>query len=143
MTKLILTAFAAVALSTIVSSAEAKLATNGANLNGVALNGVQVDGIQVRQPSVKAVILPTGEILELRSAISLRGDEMTKLFFAALTVAALSAAASTAYAGGTGYTSTIGWGCHTCGTQLTGIAVDRLSIETINAVILPSGEVAE
>jgi hypothetical protein len=71
MTKLVLATFTAVALSTIVSGAEAKLATNGANLNGVALNGIQLNGVQVRHLSVKAVILPPAKLsscAEARSA---------------------------------------------------------------------------
>ena len=70
---------------------------------------------------------------------------MSKLVLAAFTAAALSTAASTAYAGG--LTATIGWGCHTCGfkngTQLTGVALGNASTGTVSKVILPSGEVLD
>jgi hypothetical protein len=60
---------------------------------------------------------------------------MTKPFFAALTIAALGTAASTAYAGGNGYTTGPGWGCLDCGykngTQLTGLAFEISAIKGI------------
>jgi hypothetical protein len=76
MLKQIIIATAAASLAATISSASAGprggdcdefgCGTNGPNLNGVALNGVQLNGIQVRQLSVKAVILPSGEVLDLR-----------------------------------------------------------------------------
>ena len=75
---------------------------------------------------------------------------MTKVIFTAFAAAAFGAMASTANAGPTvnpGWTVNQGWGCPTCGfkngTQLAGIALDSVSIGTIKAVILPSGETAE
>ena len=64
----------AASLAATISSASAfwggcdewQCGSNGLSRNGVALNGVQLDGVQVRQLSVKAVILPSGETIDLR-----------------------------------------------------------------------------
>jgi len=74
--QLALAALTAIALTAAASSANAfrgfcddewGCGSNGKSLNGVSLNGAKVTGsIEVDQPSVKAVVLPSGETVEVR-----------------------------------------------------------------------------
>jgi hypothetical protein len=69
---------------------------------------------------------------------------MIKPILATVAIIAISVTASIAHAG---LTSTIGWGCHTCGfkngTQMDGIALGSVSAGSVTTLKLSSGEILD